>query len=97
MRIPCETPLGPGYITIMGKYQDGTTALLIQGEDGIPICKLTHRCDVDLVLREGLFVIKTWRENAEIAHSLLEQGIFKDTGNRVPCGNETGEVWKLIK
>lgn len=95
MRIPCKTPFGPGFIIFAGYYQDDTKALRIVGEDGIPICTLTHCVDISVKLGEGLFIVKTWRENAEIAHSLLEQGIFEDTGQRLPTGNEMAELWKL--
>ena len=80
-------------------YQDNTPAIQIYCEDGSPFATLTV-CILDKrglgILPPNHFIVKTWSENAPVAHALLEQGIFEDTGIRIPTGFVEAEVWKLV-
>lgn len=99
MKIKCDTPFGPGLIVEKGEYHDGTKALMIIADDPFPepLCTLTVCASTQLTMKDDMYIVKTWRENAKIAHMLLEQGIFEDTGYRIDVGYQTAECWRLIK
>lgn len=46
-------------------------------------------CKADEIL------VKTHEENAHLRQSLLNTGLFADTGKRLPCGYVELEVWRL--
>jgi hypothetical protein len=47
-------------------------------------------------LADDEMLAKTWDENAAARQPLLESGVFKDTGKRVPYGFVEAEVWKIV-
>lgn len=90
-----STPYGDGLLVEKGMYRDGSIALgIIDDQTGEPICTLTVNMDTG-PLPKGHFLVKTWSENESTARSLLEQGIFKDTGERVSNGYVDAQIWKL--
>lgn len=96
MQIKCKIPSGNGLIVDRGEYLDGSKALQIMCDDDFPEpwCTLTVNMEHG-PLEENHYLVKTWSENAETAHMLLDQGIFEDTGVRVPNGYVEAEIWKL--
>lgn len=47
-------------------------------------------------LQPGEFFAKTWSENEPLTATMLECGLFKDTGIRESTGFVEAQVWKLI-
>lgn len=93
MNIAVNTPYGPGQLVSAGKYRDGSEALRIVDDEG-PICTLTVNLDTG-PLKPGYYLVKTWSENERTCAMLLEQGIFEDTGARVPTGFVQAAIWQL--
>lgn len=97
MDIEVDTPFGRGRVIVAGRYHDGSVALRVVGDSARmaePIGTLTV-CVSQGPLPDGFFLVKTWSENEELAASLLAQGVFVDTGVRVPTGHVEASVWAL--
>lgn len=93
-----QFPTPYGNVTLrFAEYGNGMTAIrLIDAEDGSPMAMLTVNLPNQTeALGEGEFYVKTWSENAEIAHAALQSGLFIDTGKRASAGYATASIWKL--
>lgn len=77
-----------------GVYENERTAIVVLTDTGSRYAVLTVNfpgtpLDSDEVL------IKTWSENTDIAKTVLETGLFIDTGRRIRTGFYEAQVWKV--
>jgi hypothetical protein len=79
------------------KYRvNDRAALMLVCRDGIPFAKLTVNIP-SLELAENEFAVKSWDGQDQFLDTVLDQGLFEDTGRRV--ANEFGavaQVWRFI-
>jgi len=52
--------------------------------------------DISGNLKPGLFCVKNWSENAELAAEAFQTGLFEDTGVKIPTGFVEAPIWKLL-
>lgn len=80
-----------------GHYADGSAALLVSdNETGEPYAMLTV-CILDgsHTLGPGEILVKTWSENEKLCAALLADGVFTDTGRRVPTNYCEASIWRV--
>jgi hypothetical protein len=83
-------------LVMRGTYEaTGNAAYFIQDVGGSPIATVSvNMPDHGWLLEDDEFFAKTWSENEQVAEQLLAQGVFEDTGKRVPSGFVQVHVWK---
>jgi hypothetical protein len=60
-----------------GKYQDGSTALLIRSSQGEPLIKVTSYLP-EVILEEDQIIVKDYSENEGILQCLIELEIIEE-------------------
>ena len=73
------------YLLEGSQYHADRSPALQLSKDGEPWMTLTC-CLPEHTLAHGEMFIKTWGENEGAAEYLIENGVLKDTGKRVPTG-----------
>lgn len=71
--------------TIVSRYTANNSLSISLGDpdENEPICDVTV-CVPTFELLPGHVLVKTWSENAGVLEALIKEGIFEDTGTRVP-------------
>ncbi|MCL4722808.1 MAG: hypothetical protein KJZ90_00835 [Rhodocyclaceae bacterium] len=77
------------------RYGNGRPAIVMADkEDGLPFGNLSTNLP-DVHLGQNEIFVKTWGENGPLRQPVLESGLFRDTGRRVPAGHVEAEVWEM--
>ena len=88
-------------IVEIGRYSDGTRCVEVIDQNPPPddtamLARLTVSiAGAGLTLYPGELLVKAYSENEAITAALLSEGIFVDTGRRIPTGYVEASVWRL--
>lgn len=89
--------LGEKCDLVRTKYHNGTMALMLHCEDGIPMARASVNVEgVSESLPEGHVVIKTYNENEGMDTALEASGLLVHTGQTVPVGRTMCPIMRLI-
>lgn len=76
---------------------DAPAYLLKAGEELETIISVNDGPTSTMLAKTNRFLAKTYSENEPYRDSLLNSGLFRDTGGRVPSGFVKLEIWEELK
>ncbi len=79
---------------VIGKYENGRTAVSLVDASGAPYCHVTVNVP-EWDGEPGEVLVKTWSENEEIFGRLVHRGYVVPTGRFVRCGFSRAAVCVL--
>lgn len=89
--------LGEKCDLVRTKYHNGTMALMLHCEDGIPMARASVNVEgVSEKLPEGHVVVKTYQENEGMDTALEASGLLVHTGQQVEVGRALCPIMRLV-